>query len=627
MRLLVVVWLVLAIGCGGTPDRARKPGDEWLKAIKIEGSKALDEDVVVPGLALHRELTGDRALDPYQLSVDIERIRAAYLRLGFFEVDVVARVETKTSRGVIEQTVIFKVTEGRRSKTQVEIRGLPPEVSQARARSAVVLRDGAAFDYTAYDLAKQTLLTLIEDAGYPHVQLQAAVLADKAAGIATARYEIEAGARSTFGPITISGTEGQLADAILGRLAFRTGEPYSATAIAKSQRALYDLGRFSTVRIDPDRNAGEIVPIKVSVTLGKLRELRYGFGLGYDPVTAEVRGRVGVSVIPRNHPLWTIAADLRPALSVTHKIEDPRVKVRALASASRIDLFAPRVRGELEASADYLTLEAYRTYGPRFRAGVSSPLGVPWLSGRVGLLLEYLIFDEVFLTDPADIAALNLDKNQRRGAMEVSLEADLRDNRLEPHFGMLALLRATQGIPLLGSTRYLQVTPEVRLYAPLGKKIVLAGRLRLGVLFGDVPVTERYYSGGASNQRGFPDRRLSPTAPGFDDGDPDHPAFLVIGGTGMLETGLELRIPLGTALFPVGTQLFLDGGDVVADRSDLDPFGLHWAVGAGLYAQVAGLKLRIDVGYRLNRTGPGERSPDSVLGQNVTLHFGVGETY
>ncbi|MBA3454928.1 MAG: BamA/TamA family outer membrane protein [Deltaproteobacteria bacterium] len=625
MRFLVLISLWLAVGCSTTPGRVRKPGDEWLAAIKIEGSKALDRDETIKGLALHRALAGGRALDPYQLSIDTERIRAAYLRLGFFEVEVTSHIATRTVNKTIAQTVIFKVVEGRRSKTQVEIRGLPPEISPARARSVVALKDGEPFDYTAYDLAKQVLLRLIEDAGYPHVQLQAAVLADKAQGVATARYEIEAGTRATFGVIAISGTEGQLADAIMGRLDFSTGDPYSAAAITRSQRALYDLGRFSTVRIEPDRSAGSVVPVKISVTLGKLRELRYGFGLGYDPVTAEVRGRVGISVIPRAHPLWTLASDFRPSLSFTHQLADPRLKLRALVSAKRLDMFAPNVTGELEASADYLTLEAYRTYGPRFRAGVSTPLGAPWLLGRVGLLFEYLVFDEVFLTAPADITRLNLDENQRRGAVEMSLEADLRDNRLEPHFGLLASLRAAQGSPIMGgATTYTQVTPELRVYLPVGKKIVFAARGRLGLLFGDVPVTERYYSGGASSQRGFPHRRLSPTAPGLDDGEP---AFVVIGGIGLIETGGELRVPLGNVGIPVGTQIFLDGGDVVENHADLDPFGLHWAVGAGLYGQVAGLKLRIDVGYRLNRTAPPERSPDSILGQNVTLHFGVGESY
>ncbi len=626
MRFLVLGWLVLAIGCRTQTGRVHKPGEEWLKAIKIEGSKALDEDDVVPGLALNRALVGDRSLDPYQLSIDTERIRAAYLRLGFFEVDVVPRVESKTTKGWIEQTAIFKVTEGRRSTTQVEIRGLPPEISPAAARGVVTLRDGAPFNYETYELSKQPLLTLIADAGYPHVELQAAVLADKANGVATARYEIEPGIRATFGPITISGVDGELAEAILGRLEFRTGDPFSASEIVRSVTALYGLQRFSTVRIDPDRNAGAVVPIKISVALGKLRELRYGFGFGYDPVTVEVRGRLGVSVIPRSQPLWTITSDFRPALGFTHAITDPRPKLRAVTSAHRIELFRPYVRGELEGSADYLTLEAYRTYGPRFRAGISSPVLVTWLLGRVGWVFEYLVFDEVYLTDPADVAALNLDDNQRRGGVEVSLEADLTDNRLEPHFGLLASFRGTQGTKLAGgSSTYTQATPELRLYAPLGEKVVLAARGRLGLLFGDIPVTERYYSGGANNQRGFPDRRLSPTAPGIDpDGDP---GSIVIGGTAMVETGLELRIPLGTLGFPIGMQLFLDGADVVRDRSDLDPFNLHWATGAGLYWQPFGLKVRLDAGYRLNRTGTEERSRDSTIGENLLIHFGVGETY
>jgi len=628
MRFLVLVWLVLvlAIGCRTEAARVHKPGDEWLKAIKIEGSKALDEDDVIPGLESNRTLVGGLALDPYQLSIDTERIRAAYLRLGFFEVDVVARVESKTVKRWIEQTVIFKVTEGRRSTTQVEIRGLPAEVSPTVARNVVLLQDGAPFNYDAYELSKQPLLTLIADEGYPHVELQSAVLADKAKGTATARFEIDPGIRAAFGPISISGIDGDLADAILGRLEFRTGEPFSASAIARSVTALYDLQRFSTVRIDPDRDAGAVVPIKVSVSLGKRRELRYGFGFGYDPVTMEVRARLGLSVIPRSHPLWTIASDFRPALGFTHQITDPRPKLRALTSAHRIELFRPYVRGELEGSADYLTLEAYRTYGPRFRAGISSPLGVKWLQGRIGYLFEYLVFDEVYLTDPVDIAALNLDKNQRRGGIEASLEADLTDNRLEPHKGVLASFRGTQGAKLAGgAATYTQLTPELRLYAPLGKKLVLAARGRLGLLLGDIPMTERYFSGGANSQRGFPDRRLSPTAPGLDEG--GDPAQIVIGGTALLETGIELRIPLGMAIFPLGMQVFLDGADVVRDRSDLDPFHLHWATGAGLYWQPFGLKVRLDAGYRLNRTGPDERSRDATWNENLLIHFGVGETY
>jgi translocation and assembly module TamA len=627
MRILALVGVVVVaiIGCG-TPARVHKPGDEWLSAIQIEGSQAFDRDELVPRLQLNRTLVGGRAVDAYQLSVDTERIRAAYLRRGFFDVKVTPRVETRQVNRSTAQTVIFKVVEGRRSTTQVEIRGLPPEVTDAEARGLIKLRDKGPFDYDAFDAAKQPMLTLIQDAGYPGVVIDAAVLADREQGVATVRFEIAPGERATFGPISIGGAEGQLADAIIGRLEFREGDPYSANAISASQRAIYELARFSTVRIEPDRSGGKVVPVKISVTLGTLRELRGGFGAGYDPVTLELRLRGGISVVPRRAPLWTLAADLRPA--VTHVHGEPwsnlQPKIRALATATRIDLFRPRVTGELELSADYLTLEAYKTIGPRFRAGISAPLGKPWLVGRVGWLIEYLSFADILVNAP-ERAALNLDREQRRGAFEVTLEAEGRDNIVSPHFGGYASLRAVQGTAYAGSAMtYSQITPDIRGYVPIGDQVVLAGRLRLGLLFGDVPVTERYYSGGASNHRGFPNRRLSPTAPSTVDG---RPTQLVVGGTALIETSVELRIPLGDIGVPFGTQIFLDGGDVVARRQELDPGHLHWATGFGLYVQLGNLKVRGDIGYRLNRTGAGEPDPGNGFLQNLAWHISVGETY
>jgi outer membrane protein assembly factor BamA len=447
--------------------------------------------------------------------------------------------------------------------------------------------------------------------------MDAAVLADKVRGVATARFAIEPGARASFGAISIAGTDGQLADAITNRLKFRTGDVYSAEALAESQSAIYELGRFSTVRIEPDRKAGDTVPVKISVALANRHELKLGGGFGYDPLNVEVRGRAGGSYVNAHHPLWIFAADLRPALTVEHDLDNPQAKVRAVVSAHRLDMFRPRIRGELEVSADYLTVEAYTSKGPRFRAGVSAPLGAPWLQLRAGWLIEYLWFTKIEVLQPTR-GQLGLDANQLRGAYELSLAADKRDNSLEPHRGFYAQLRATYGTPYAGGRdlTYLQLTPELRGYVPLPRNIVLAGRARIGAIIGDVPVTERYFAGGANSHRGFAERNLAPSAAGID-------GQVLIGGAGSIETGIELRIPLGNIGVPFGTELFLDGGDVVRSPKVLDPSNLHWAVGVGLWLKLFGLKVRGDVGYRLNRTGVGE--PEA--GENFAYHLGVGDTY
>ncbi len=609
--LILGLALTAVVGCGKSA-RVHKPGDEWLASLDLVGNDSVKTGDLTPGLALHRTLDTGSSLDPYQLTVDRDRLRAAYLKRGFFEVSVTPKVDLKDGA----QHVVFVIVEGKRSTLKVEITGLPPEVSVDTARALIKVKDGAPFDYDAFDLAKQPMVQLVEDAGFPHVKLDAVVLADKVRGLATARFSVDAGPAAAFGPISIAGADGQLAGAITDRLEFHTGEPFSATALADSQAAIYELGRFSTVRIEPDRTAGTVVPVRISVSMASRHEIKLGGGAGYDPINFELRARVGGSYINEAHPLWTFGADLRPAITSEHDLSNRQFKIRALVTAYRLDLFRPRIRGELELSADYLTVEAYTSKGPRFRAGISTPLGASWLQLRAGWLIEYILFTKIQVIEP-EAAALRLDDPQRRGAYEISLVADKRDNSIEPHRGVFAQVRASYGTPAaLGALTYLQVTPELRGYLPLPHQIVLAARARAGAIYGDVPVTERYFAGGANSHRGFPERHLAFDAPSMN-------GTVLIGGAASVETGVELRVPLGTVGFPFGTEIFLDGGDVRATPAELNPANLHWAAGFGLYLKVFGLKVRADVGYRLNRTGPGEPQ----AGQNFAYHLGVGDTY
>ncbi|MDX2094218.1 MAG: BamA/TamA family outer membrane protein [Kofleriaceae bacterium] len=620
--VLASVGVAVVASCGGGNATApRRPvASEYLTKIVIEGNEALPDNQLVPGLALERARQGSRAVDPYQLSIDTQRIRAAYLEAGFFNVDVNARVDLRGR----EQTAVFTVVEGPRAKIRVEIVGLPPEVREVDARALVALADGAPFDYAVYDEAKEPMLLLVENAGYPNARLDAAVLADRNAGLATARYAFTPGTRATFGAVSISGTTGDLADAIRGRLAFKSGEVFSAKAVIATQQALYELGRFSTVRIDVDRDAGAVVPVRIAVTPGLRHEFLWAVGGGIETEWLHARGRVRGSLIPKSYPLWLLTTDLRPGVALQWQGTEWQQRQRALVAATRLDLFRPRLRGEVSLAYDYITVEAYTSTGPRLRAGIETPLFVPWLYLRAGWVFELLTFLDPKVFQPVQ-GELGLDEKQRRGAVDASLTAEGRDNPLDPRRGWFATIRVTKGAPWLGGTLdYYQVTPELRGYLPLGR-VVLAGRLRYGVIYGDVPVTERYYSGGANSHRGFADRRLSPSAPGLIG---DEVGLVVIGGAALIETGLELRIPITTIRGePFGTQIFLDGGDVTNTPAELDVGNLNWAVGLGAYLKVFGLKFRADFGYRLNRVGPGNPEPVDEGWARFVPHFGVGDTF
>jgi len=631
-------WLVgvgVASACG-RQLHTHEPGVDYLAAIRIEGNHAIETGALEPALALHEVIRDGRALDPYLLTADTERIRAAYVRRGFFEATVTSRVEHRADHA---QLAVFTITEGRRAATKVEITGLPPELAPARARGLVALADGAPFDYDAYDAAKQPLTLLVENAGYAHAKVDGKVDADPSRATATARYTVEPGVPCTFGKITIAGKfPASLEAAVHARLRFAEGDRYSVSAIEETQAELYGLGRFSTVHIGPDHRdhqggttdeTAAVIDIAVELSEANRHELHAGGGLGYEPLTYEARLRGGGSLVPARLPLMTLAADARVALTVPHNFDQTQIqpKLRGLVSLQYLDLLWPRLRGEVEAGADYQTVEAYTWTGEHARLGLGAPLGARWLQLRVGWLLERLTFSKL---DPAvdtqTAQEIGLDRPQLRGAYQASLVADLRDNPIEPHRGVYVDLRVTKGTRLAGGDlSYLQLTPELRGYVSVGGSVI-AARARVGAIFGDVPVTERYFSGGTSGQRGFSDRQLSPKVPS-----PCVPMMSckVIGGAGLIETGVELRHKLGTLwTLPVGANLFLDGGDVTNKPEQLDPWNLYWAIGAGVWSKLVGdLKIRIDLGYRLNRTeAPDPLSTDGWY-KNIALHLGVGEVY
>lgn len=626
-RALVCLAVIAACHAGVHP---RRPGQTYIAAIHIEGSKAIPAGTLIPGLELDRRRALRLAVDEYQLQLDQERITGAYERAGYFGVVVTSHVTVAPPRDKDDgprQTVTFTVVPGPRATTHVEIAGLPPGVSPADARAAVALAEGAPFDYDAYDDAKATLLRLVDDAGYAHATLDAGVVADRGHARAVVRYTITAGPRCTFGPITIEGASGALADAIRARVTIRPGAPFSLAAIEATQQAIYAMHRFSSVRVDPDRrHTATVLAVRVAVSESNHGQLLAGGGFGLDPLDYLARLRVDFSQTGWPSPLSTVGVQLQPAITLLRtdcvwyepwKCQAEPL-VRLLGTLTQQDLFVPNLVGRIEGGADYLTIEAYRIEGLHVKLGVTTPLGTPRLQLQLGWLLGAYQFTHFSpAVDDATAAALHIDGTERLGYFSEALVVDLRDDPVEPHRGAYAELRAAEGGSFAGGAfSYLQLTPDVRGYLPLGP-LVLAARARLGLIIGDVPPTERYYAGGASSDRGFPERQLSPIATASG-------TSVVIGGAALAETGAELRVPLGS---PYGIHLggvaFVDGGDVRQTAGELDLAGLHWAVGAGLRWYVSALgPVRLDFAYRL-----GHDSPDEPRLGRFQFFLSLGEAY
>jgi outer membrane protein assembly factor BamA len=583
VSLAAVVVAAACLGACSKQTRARKPGDEYLKKIDVQGNQEVKDKHLTSGLALQRAKKRKRPPDPYLVQLDRDRIRGEYLRRGYFGIDVRSRVE----RAGDSATVIYSVEEGQRATTRVAITGIPqdPDLTVAKIRAELPLEDGAPFDYAVYELAKPRLLGVAQDAGYAHARLDSTIYADQANRVAIVQLDYDLGPKCTFGEVEVTGVDGDLAEAVRARVQFSKGDVYSNQAISQTQRQLYAMARFSTVQVQPTEGETPVVGVKIAVAKAAPRELRLGGGFGIDPVALfEARARAGYTIAGWPFPLDTVTVDLRPAYAYQRDGSGWQPRIRALARLERQDLFWTYARGEVEGGYSYVAIEPYTSYGPRARVGFQTPVFTDRVQVGVGWSLESLEFDNLSpVFDMPKVAELGLDRTQRVGAYTQSLTIDLRDHPIEPTLGAYGSLRSAIGTRAAGGAfEFVQLVPELRGYVPIGPA-VLGAKLRGGAFFGDVPATERFFSGGASNHRGFGERRLAPFQSGLVKGEP---RVVPYGGVAMLETSLEARFPITTwREIGIGGAVFLDGGDVRDHLDELALGELYWAAGVGLRLQ------------------------------------------
>lgn len=620
------VLALLAAACGSRPKMV-PPGETGVGRLRFVGVESVDEDELLDGLGLVHARELGQPFARFLVALDRRRIRSYYVRRGFFGVTVETAVDRVDNRA----DVTFTVVEGERARLgTVLFLELPddPRIDATALRRVIPMRDGDPFDYETWELAKPRLTEALQRLGYAWAQVDGVVLADAERAEAVIRVTVEAGPSAVFGKVAITGVPEGLEGAVNARVTIEPGAPFDPRAIEKTRAQLYEMGRFSLVRVEPDRTVRgkRVVDVAINVGEAPRHELRLGGGVGADPVSWEGRLRALYGVQAWPTPLTSSRAELRPALVYLRDEGKFAPRLDAIATLDRLDLVRPRYMGTLEGSFTYLAVEAFTSYGPRIRFSVRSPTYLDRIQASAGWqlgLIGYRDVSAVIENDPGLQTRLGIDRADRLGAYDQSLVVDLRDSRAAPRNGAYLEVRAEEGTAAAGGELdYVRLTPEARGYFGLGPW-VLAGRARAGRLFGDVPATRRFFAGGANSQRGFPERHLAPFVRGVDDdGETRNVPF---GGAALLELSAEVRFNLPDYWYfgRFAAAAFVDGADVTETWNGLDAGNLHWAAGGGLRLPTPVGAVRFDVGYRLNRRGPTDPRP----GDRFAYHLSVGEAF
>ncbi len=659
-RIPLVVALAVS-GCALVPP----PGERGLadgypvERVRFEGAPDLDEGALAGGLAnrppefVFFRWTEDEWLlfrrvynryDELETELDRRRIRSYFEREGYFSAEVRGPKLERVGGDADRLEVTWEVSPGQPTKVErLYVLGAP-ESLEPTLRALTELEPGVIYRSERFDAAKLRLRAKLVRAGYARAEVAGRVQIDRARAEAKVVFELDAGPQVRMGELHPVGMVRTPTSAVLGRQTWTEGDVFDPARLEKLRGRLYAIDQYAGVSLDYDGELdGDTAAILARVEEAEQNELQLGLGGGFDTTNIYVRARARYK--RRNFPLnlTNSYVEVIPALQSLRETRDGSFFDPVLTPQARLgviwyDFLIPMLELDSSVGYEFQRLEAYAWQGPDVGQTLALPIFDDQVKVSLGWQFRQYAYED-FRVNSEVQQELLLGERQAVVSVLPSLGYDGRDDPLNPTRGWY--LRASLDLGVAtgeDAAGFLLFHPEVRTYLPLfSDRLVIAARVNLVTnLQGRLPAPMRLFGGGASSQRGFPQRRLSqsanlqrlvPIRGGDDVLVPVPDREIPIGDETLLETNLEARVNIAKLFgFWFGVVAFLDGADLARRVQDLRLPELHYAAGLGLRYLTPIGAVRVDYGYRLNRTGAGEFEPCSGFGCG-TFHFSLGQAF
>jgi translocation and assembly module TamA len=476
-------------------------------------------------------------------------------------------------------------------------------------RDALPLKTGDVIIADQVIAAEANVSLVLPQKGYPFAKVQEReIILDPDTGVGDYTLKVDTGDRARFGTITTTGTarndrpnsNNMAFDAkhILVLSRFKPGDLYDSRSVDDLREALIATSLFRTVTVEPvpsgqkDSDGVEIVDLNVRQQPGPARTLAFdaGYSTG-EGFTADAT--------------WTNRNIVPPegALILSGKLGTQEQGLGATFRRSN-DRRRDRTTS-LGVTADHNVYASYQAYTFGFSGSVSRVSTPIWQKLWTWSYGSDLLVTRESKTDPttgAEVFSTYYLLN-----VPVKVEYDRTDDLLNPVKGFRLGASGGPQLSLQDGGSNLRLVLDGSYYYPLGPKMVLASRIRLGSLSGapldDIAPSRRLYAGGGGSVRGFAYQGLGPLDV---KGDPT-------GGRSLFESSLELRYRFGD----YGIVPFVDMGQVY-DKTfpDFSDIRIGAGIGARLYTNFG--PIRIDVSTPINRR-PTE--------PQFTLYVGIGQAF
>ncbi|MEX2643662.1 MAG: autotransporter assembly complex family protein [Acetobacterales bacterium] len=591
----VLCAVVLTAGLARAQDAGETPTEETPKGLEYEVAFAGDFDSGLRGLmrdasrlvalndnpplsepALHQRATGDR-----------ERFMTVLESEGYYEGDVSVRIDDNGGKRVVR----IAVEPGPRYRIgSWSVEGLTDEQREAiRRPEPLPVSEGAAARAPDVLATEAMLVRRLKEEGYPFARAaQADIRIDRDEETLAVTYRLQPGEKARFGDLSIEGLE-TVEESYLRLLApWGAGDEFDQRVLESFRQRLAGTGLFRSIRVTTaDSLAGEgRLPVSVAVEEGNHRSLIAGANFSSDE-------GFGIELGWEHRNLFgeqeRFAANLRTT---------------QLRQQLSFDLRIPNYQRYdkdllLNLTARQQDTDAFYEQSIAALAALERKLNEHWRYSY-GLSAEFAQIEEDDETDTFMLFGGPL--TARRDSTDDLLDPT-KGSRLSlgltPYFGTFTR-DVTFGVAEVAGSSYF-ATPIERL--------VLAGRIRLGSIFGEptgeVPASKRLYAGGGGSVRGYEFQSLGPLDSTSDP----------VGVRSVLEIGFEPRIGLTES---IGLVPFIEGGNVYDDPLPDRVSELRWAAGLGLRYFTPVGPLRFDVAVPLDK-----RPTDD----NYQIYISIGQAF
>ncbi len=562
-------------------------------------------------------LTGRGYLREEVLERDVAALESFLRELGYLRASV--RPVTSLSSDGRFAYVTFHVEPGERfllGEVRFEGDPLPPEL----VAETVDLEVGQVPKPSHVGRVIEALKHYLQDQGHAFAEVTPLTRFHPERGVVDLTLQVEKGPRVCIGEVQVVGNEKTREEVILRELALEEGEPFSGTALRRSEEALRALDFFEEVELSmqpADIPCGAVLVVRMKEKPTRFYRLSFGFASVEKLV---LTGRIA----DRNF--------LGRGLSLS-----AAAQYSSLRSSFELSLLEPYLLG----TPASLSTDAFwaRTELPDFeREAVGGNAAVGYRLERLREALRGARaivgygFQRVRVqAEPGLLEALRELEAFRDGRISVarlSLSYD-RLEELRPTTGGVAALGTVEYAPgfLGGTFEFARYTLAAQARVPLPARFVFEARGRMGFIDSlaedeTLPLSELFFLGGIDSVRGYAFQSISPTrVVTVPTPTGEESRELAVGGNKQLVLNLELEFPLVPRVGLRGV-VFYDAGNVFAadeplfaDRQDGLPFGLFQSVGVGVRWLSPFGPLRLEAGIPINRR-PQDRP--------VLIEFAVG---